>query len=55
MALVTSSSWRVPTAASCTCRIVSADGKVFFINDFGLMRTLKPVKKYDLLAATAAR
>ena len=30
--------------------LVSAEGRVYFINDFGLMRSVKPGKKYDLLA-----
>ncbi|MEN3944132.1 PQQ-binding-like beta-propeller repeat protein [Prosthecobacter sp. SYSU 5D2] len=30
--------------------LVSAEGKVFFINDFGTMRSLKPGKNYDVLA-----
>ena len=30
--------------------LVSAEGKVFFINDFGTLRVVKPGAKYDLLA-----
>lgn len=30
--------------------LVSAEGSVFFINDFGTLRAVKPGKKYDLIA-----
>jgi outer membrane protein assembly factor BamB len=30
--------------------LVSAEGNVYFINDFGVMRVVKPGEKYDLLA-----
>jgi outer membrane protein assembly factor BamB len=30
--------------------LVSAEGKAFFINDFGTLRVVKPGLKYDLLA-----
>jgi outer membrane protein assembly factor BamB len=30
--------------------LVSAEGKVFFVNDFGVMRAVKPGDKYELLA-----
>jgi len=30
--------------------LVSAEGNVYFINDFGLMRVVKPGKRYDLVA-----
>jgi len=30
--------------------LVSAEGKVFFINDFGTLRVVKPGEKYELLA-----
>lgn len=32
--------------------LVTAEGRAYFINDFGLMRCIKPGKKYDLLAAS---
>lgn len=30
--------------------LVAAEGRAYFINDFGLMRVVKPGKKYDLLS-----
>lgn len=30
--------------------LVSAEGRVYFINDFGIMRTIRPGEKYDLVA-----
>jgi len=30
--------------------LVSAEGRVYFINDFGTLRSIKPGKKYEVLA-----
>ena len=30
--------------------LVSAEGRVYFVNDFGVLRTVKPGKTYELVA-----